>query len=444
MGMKNNKFWSIKVTKTARSVDTVSMFNAVKRLVLFQKARKAMPTRKVASNNYHMRNALSYIASGIADCRSTIRNAQSIDSVETMVTVKYERGQLKIWERGSRHDYRLLKTLVRNRIKAYRLENRTPDSGFNHRIYISKLSHYAEHIGMVHSEPNYWLKVQKAIKARKVHESKKPATNDHHIGLELEFCSPAGRQELGILLSDAGLSDHVQLKGDGSIRIDRDGDSAHEICILAKQSEVHSIVPRVTAVLNAAGSYVNASCGYHVHLDMRNRDVSKCWHNLRQSQAFLYRMVPKTRKKNQYCKPVRTLNFSTARNSSNRYVGINATALRSHRTLEIRLHSSTLDPVKVLNWVDLLTGIIETAPLEKPVTTLLALRRAVPAISPSLANYIKRRVAMFESQHGEVVETPEVQTQTVARVPVIDDAPVYAAPNEWAQLTGVNDVVRAS
>ena len=57
-----------------------------------------------------------------------------------------------------------------------------------------------------------------------------------------------------------------------------------------------------------------------------------------------------------YCKRNRTLDFNTARRS--RYQAINPCAFSRHKTLEVRLFGGTLNPGKILNWIDTLLSII--------------------------------------------------------------------------------------
>ncbi len=109
---------------------------------------------------------------------------------------------------------------------------------------------------------------------------------------------------------------------------------------------------------------VDSACGYHLHIDME-RDPSAVKH-----AALAYSLaaelwgsfVPQSRRRNRYCGQTEwdwdTLKWKKTwddvRNYTylfDRYMWCNLAALRSHGTIEIRLHTSTLDANKVNNWV---------------------------------------------------------------------------------------------
>jgi hypothetical protein len=103
----------------------------------------------------------------------------------------------------------------------------------------------------------------------------------------------------------------------------------------------------------------------HVHLDMRNRDVNKCFTNLVVAQPILYGVNPKSRSNNKFCQITEQKEFKPSGNKDDRYHGINAEAYNKYQTLEIRIHAGTLNPVKINNWVKLLLCVVNTEKTRK-------------------------------------------------------------------------------
>ena len=101
--------------------------------------------------------------------------------------------------------------------------------------------------------------------------------------------------------------------------------------------------------LRDAGAEVNRSCGLHVHIDCR--DISATAANtrakrLREALPWLRRMVPSSRLSNNYCN-----------GSRGRYMPINTESYHKHSTVEVRLHSGTLDADKIRNWIEVVRFI---------------------------------------------------------------------------------------
>ena len=97
------------------------------------------------------------------------------------------------------------------------------------------------------------------------------------------------------------------------------------------------------------GGEINKSCGLHVHLDVRdlsNHAVDTRCKRLQSALPWLLELVPTSRRNNRYCRP----EYS----SSNKYAAITTHNLRYRRSIEVRMHSATLNAQKIINWVDLL------------------------------------------------------------------------------------------
>lgn len=174
----------------------------------------------------------------------------------------------------------------------------------------------------------------------------------------------------------------------------------HELRVIAGSKQYREIIERVCKVLvEDNGATVNSTCGLHVHLDMRNRDVNKAYHNLFTCQDLLYSMVPAARRRSSYCRPNTERKFSDA--DATRYLGINCQAYNEHKTLEVRLHSGTVNAEKISNWVELLQAIVD-CPVMLTKSHLISWNKFQRALNlrPDLIKYIQKRIEKFASEHG--------------------------------------------
>lgn len=262
-------------------------------------------------------------------------------------------------------------------------------------------------------------------KATYVYDGKEPTSSKKHIGVELEFISKLKRSVLSVLIADAGLEKHVELKDDGSLSGRGEYSYTHEACILGDEESIFDLIRRFTKVLKG-NSTVNKTCGMHVHLDMRSRDVKKAYANLYSAQPLLYSMCPPTRSNNHYCRPETDYSImSEYRNDSydcggdneycadsgycecepstdsgyDRYVGINKDAYSKFNTLEVRIHSSTLEATKINNWIALLIKIADTPKAKVSNVRLVKSYKSAKKkfdIKGNLAKYVKERLVKFK------------------------------------------------
>jgi RNA binding exosome subunit len=245
-------------------------------------------------------------------------------------------------------------------------------------------------------------------------KGKAPTTKDLYVGIEIELAAKEDRNVVCDMIFDAGLGKYVTVKDDGSIGSEqhtgipsklRDTHKyTHEICILARQSEVEEVVNKLCKVfaekLNVA---IDKTCGLHVHLDMRNRDVKKSFNNLVLCQQFLYGMLPPNRRTSRYSYPVKGPHW---RDLESRYHGINQTAYGKYSTLELRMHCGTTNATKINNWIKLLVAIVDAPMLKTAHTNVDALAESI-ALDKSVTNYVKSRIAKFEPQHAKTAPTKE-------------------------------------
>lgn len=260
----------------------------------------------------------------------------------------------------------------------------------------------------------------------------KPGTG-RHIAVEIECVLNKDHEEVAKAMALAGLKKYVKVKHDGSIRAqgdqcavcsegcqDEDGsndcdadngecncscecergnENAHaaEIVVCAHENDIAVVIEKTCKVLNDQFSAeVNKSCGLHVHIDMRRRDYEAAFSKLVKQQRLLYSMVPTTRVKNSYCKPTSTTVMDTARNRG-RYQGINPESYGKHRTIEVRLHSGTTNPVKIGVWVRLLMAIVK----RKSDSSIDSIDSLVNMVGLMDGMYIVDRLKKFSGSHGE-------------------------------------------
>ncbi len=257
--------------------------------------------------------------------------------------------------------------------------------------------------GRVFKKPGTVLKlVDSPEYASRITRAKKPYDKSNYVGVELELICKANREVLNELFIRNKLAGLVYVKGDSSIARENSDEQTHEVTIIGKQQNINDVINRVCKVLNSkeVGAYVNNSCGLHVHLDMRNRDPKMCYMNLYKALPVLAGMVPANRTKdNKYCRLNTHGNFDdkSMGNYDRRYQAINPVAYESHKTLEIRLHSGSLNATKINNWINILLAVISKEGVTEYPAALTAHDMINTfGISDELVNYINKRTDKFK------------------------------------------------
>jgi DNA-binding transcriptional MerR regulator len=179
------------------------------------------------------------------------------------------------------------------------------------------------------------------------------------VGVEIEFISESGESHFKRRAEEMKIK-NFNIGSDGSIEFDSDDypdHVSHEIRILMENSEPYlkTQLKKLCTLLSINDAFVNASCGLHVHLDVRHKTAEEREEiGARFSRCLnvLASLVPKSRRDNSYCK--------LKRSDSDRYSAINMTAINKYSTIEIRLHSGTVDFLKIFNWIRLLNLIKDT------------------------------------------------------------------------------------
>lgn len=230
-------------------------------------------------------------------------------------------------------------------------------------IYIKSVDQYISvpTINGLPTEKNIYIRANKKVRSFKALRSKKPSTNDSYVGIELEFASILDLDQIADKIAEANLHDTVRVMRDGSIVTEGPYVNQVEFCILSKFSDLDKTLEKFKIILNPDEFLANDSCGLHVHLDARNGDVKKMFHNLVCMQTLLFDMVAEHRAESKYCNPLSTPEFDlidyTAPHAH--WDAISKYAFYKHRTIEIRMHESTTDLTNVSKWVKLLKKIAD-------------------------------------------------------------------------------------
>jgi hypothetical protein len=207
------------------------------------------------------------------------------------------------------------------------------------------------------------------------------------IGVELEFISEEYTADFVAYLEDNGAF-CIDVKDDGSISSQEieDGNAyPTEFAVLTHVDDMQNLRTAIE-VAKDRGGYVNASCGLHVHLDMRHKTKAEAYNiaqRLKRALPLLRGVVAPYRLKSKYCR-------KAIAGKDDRYAAINFhAAYERHKTIEIRLHQGSLDFAKIKNWIKLLYKISQSEVLDyKPERKLLLNVLSLPR---SLNNYVNNR-----------------------------------------------------
>ena len=200
----------------------------------------------------------------------------------------------------------------------------------------------------------------------------------------------------------------VNVVTDGSLCNDSDSRVGVEFKVLTTIDDMSNL-KKLCEWLSDHEAEVDKTCGLHVHVDARSLSSSerqllvKRYEN---SLKFMLAMVPDSRKNNtRYCKAQASF--------TDRYSAINATALDKYNTVEIRLHSGTVNFNKISQWCKLLTCIKYSSALN--ITSPRKLHRwfeLLDNVPNDTREYIINRIAKF---------TPDMVTESNNTITVTDD-----------------------
>lgn len=123
----------------------------------------------------------------------------------------------------------------------------------------------------------------------------------------------------------------------------------------------------LTIIAREGDGRVNESCGTHVHISVENdtdegrANIADWWNCF---EPLFFHLVPKSRRRNQYCRPAtyyRDQGYDRSEWRDMRYSALNVNeAYHEHGTFEVRLHQGTLNPERLSNWVMFLLSFFDT------------------------------------------------------------------------------------
>lgn len=310
-------------------------------------------------------------------------------------------------ERPSREDIKTFKTAFRSRIAEARKELQAikPEDkemiGFKYKM-----------IGGVMVKPATifdLLRTTNPLERVRAHKAPMVKSKHNFVGVEIEMIAKCDKSALEHLLITNGLAGYVRVGTDGSVRTEKPGEVPHELTIMCKQEDLKSVFNKLNNVLTLpyVDAYVNNSCGLHVHIDCRNRDHKRVYKNLVNCLPVLIGMVPADRLVsedgtggNTYCLQNTTDDFDKFNmgERQSRYQMINAQSFNKYKTIEIRLHSGSTNPVKIVNWAKLLVAIAESKePIDTKVNSVAALGELL-SLPTKMINYMERRTELFKTK----------------------------------------------
>lgn len=382
----------LKIIRINASVTAKPNPLTVKRSLITRKTvgESVRSLKKLGTLDYSLGQARIHLVAGAKQAKASAGMIRPLDMPTPNYRLEYHRSGIFASAEGARSGT-LIRTL-RRRIQETRRSRR---SMYLDSRWVGESDLQVQRCAGVFTKPGTIFNLLQKKRAREVYKSKKPESPAFHIGVEIEFCSPESSDIIGPALVDAGLAKHVQLKGDGSVHPNSREHFGHEIAIVAPAHEMSGIIRAVSNVLRSGGAYVNKSCGLHVHLDQRGREmneVERSFQNLVACQKILFAMLPTSRRDNQYCRTNRVRTFKSAANGE-RYHAVNATAYYKYKTLEIRMHSATIDADKICNWIGILKSIHD-APVIGRVQTLRGLAKQV-GLASGLETYARARIEAF-------------------------------------------------
>lgn len=254
-----------------------------------------------------------------------------------------------------------------------------------------------EKVGGVLTKAGKIAEISKDFAIKIIDEHKKPVTKeDNYVGIELECFGPIDIKGMKELFIKAGLKKVVNVGTDGSIRPEN-GEHAMEIRVCIAEKDLASTLERVFDVIENAGMSANASCGTHVHVDMRNRNPELAYSNLFRVQKLMLATQPKARRTNTYCKKNTNADLTLEQfNQTERYSVINTTSFSKHSTLEIRLHAGTVKYEDIKAWIEFLVTIVDLkSKLSKEVETLEQLSALKVNLSEESSKHIAKRLKKY-------------------------------------------------
>jgi len=297
------------------------------------------------------------------------------------------------------------KQLLTNKLRGIRSQRKTKT--LETKVVFGMMS--VQKSGGVYLQERSLLTAYEEMMKTTLETDKKPIDpKANYVGIEIEFIYSGKYEILKNLLIAAKLHKHITLKGDGSLRSCHNYAGAGlEMNILCKTTEVEDVMKRLDSVFAnpEIDGYTNRSCGLHVHVDARNRDVKLMYKNFVRVQSILRGSQPVGRIKNTHCRANTTdkledLQSGGSGGGGNRYWVVNGMSYDKHKSIEIRIHEGTVNCEDIYNWVAFLDAVASHKK-EIPKNELKFAEDLVAKydidIPVNAVDYVDRRIERFNS-----------------------------------------------
>lgn len=246
-------------------------------------------------------------------------------------------------------------------------------------------------------------------------------TTTRRFGVEIEFCTDRGMENIAELLSNAGINTRAESYNHTTRscwKLVTDASVVHGFELVSPPlAGVDGIeeVKRACAVLVEAGCTISLSCGLHIHVDAAGLSGASVVNVLRRAvnhEAAIDAIVPQHRRNNDFAlSVVRDFNLveSYLQNNPNataeavcsrigdRYRKVNLCSYMRHGTIEFRQHSGSIDGTKVANWIMFCVTFVEDSiVVVRTVTPAAPVQTAPVTPTPSgatLGDLIAQRLA---------------------------------------------------
>lgn len=362
---------------------------------------KTKHARKIKMNRMSGMTLKKYLATCYLGLRDTGIDLEKFDRYQERDIVSgiprsYRAFYLKAKDEFSGYDQKLV-NLTRY-IKIARLSKKDPaqlwkrTSSYNVTNFVQNLKRELVSKPLHGLEKSvFQIKREKYLNQFKLNKVTRPVDLDEskeYFGVEVE-CLVSRELALDKIALDLKVK-NLSIKSDGSIRCDNDDQRGVEFTILLKKDTFKADLGLFCKFLEIIRAKVNSSCGLHVHLDMRHkstREVTTIAKRLGLSLPVLKDLVPKSRRENSYCR------LGVSKRNGQRYFAINMTALKKYQTIEVRLHSGTVDFEKIHNWIQLL-DLISSTKNGKPFESLEKMAVKLN-MSAGLLEFYKKRLTKF-------------------------------------------------
>lgn len=166
-----------------------------------------------------------------------------------------------------------------------------------------------------------------------------------------------------------------------------------EFQLLIHRREMEAQINRVLGTIARCGCFVNKTCGLHIHFDMRDKtleEAERIADKVNDWLMILRDLLPKERRHNKYCA------FESPDHPHHAAVATDSYA--KHKTIEVRVHSGTISPTKILHWIRLIDILIAARYTLPPKSSCLDALKVLD-LTPSDREYWLKRHHQLNAEH---------------------------------------------